>query len=347
MQMNPVLMGQPPSFVRPAPSSLSPSSVNGNANPNALANPFSYTSSLYGRTYGSAYQGGYGALGGYGGYGGSYGGGAMSASGYGSSPYLTSYYGDYYGSSGTRGRYQAGEDGQGNYEAKPEKAKRSDLFYEDPPAARRMPTTNEILAGAALNDLLADLGQARARGRKPGPATFPVPLDEEEFTHINVARGAGNIALIKNGGRLQWPAALNTPALEAEREALSSLCSAAVRQAEFNGSVDAGTLAALDSNALKLTQELRQEAGRLSPPEYIEAKVFLHNLDDAIAALHMSDVGNHFTGVYALKAKTLPELVLSMQSHNLRFARALPGDEKAYVNLYSALNDYGRSLQPQ
>jgi len=66
-------------------------------------------------------------------------------------------------------------------------------------------------------------------GDQPGPGTFPLPLAEEEFTHIKVARGAGNIALIKNGGRLQWPAALNTPALEAEREALSSLCTAAVR----------------------------------------------------------------------------------------------------------------------
>jgi hypothetical protein len=75
--------------------------------------------------------------------------------------------------------------------------------------------------------------------------------------------------------------------------------------------------------------------------------VFLNNLEDAITALHMPDVGSHFTGVYVLKPKTLPELVQSMQSHNLRFARALPGDEKAYVNLYSALNDYGRSLQMQ
>jgi len=70
--------------------------------------------------------------------------------------------------------------------------------------------------------------------------------------------------------------------------------------------------------------------------------VFLHNLDDVITALHRSDVGSHFTGVYALKAKTLPELVLSMQSHSLRFARGLPGDEKAYVHLYSALNFLGR-----
>jgi len=63
--------------------------------------------------------------------------------------------------------------------------------------------------------------------------------------------------LIKNGGRLQWLAALSTPAFEAERAALSSLCTAAVRQAESNGSVDARTLAALDNNARKLTHELR------------------------------------------------------------------------------------------
>ena len=161
MQMNPMAMGQPLSFLRPAQSRLSSSSVsrnngsssstsNGFANANAgqpssffgaaqlrspwfsgngnngfsassfnalanpyaslLASPFSYASSLYGRTYGYPYQGGYGALGGYGSYGGSggsYGGGAMSASDYGSSPYATSYYGDYYGSNGTRGRYQA------------------------------------------------------------------------------------------------------------------------------------------------------------------------------------------------------------------------------------------------
>ena len=75
--------------------------------------------------------------------------------------------------------------------------------------------------------------------------------------------------------------------------------------------------------------------------------MFLNNLEEAITALHMPDVGSHFTGVYALEPKTLPELVLSMQSHSLRFARALPGDEKAYVHLYYALIDYDCSLQPQ
>jgi hypothetical protein len=110
----------------------------------------------------------------------------------------------------------------------------------------------------------------------------------------------------------------------------------------LHSSVDAKTLAALDSHAARLAGKVRREAGRLAPPEYIEARVFLNTLGDAITALHMPDVSNHFTGVYALEARSIPELVQSMQSHNLRFARALLGGEKAYVNL--SLSAYDRSF---
>src|SRR5262249_20893211 len=180
---------------------------------------------------------------------------------------------------------------------------------------------------------------ARAKEQKNDPARFPVPLDEKGLKHINVARGAGSMGLVKNEGKLAWPLGLSGKDFDTERNKATKLMNAAVKQTSFNGFVDAATLAALDTSAEKLKKELQQAASALAPPEYIEANAFLNNLNDAIKALHQSDAGNHFTGVYTLKAKTLPELVKFMTAQRLHFTRALPGDENSYLKLYDALDN--------
>ena len=324
-------------------------------NPSGYGTAFMYVPSYYGYSspyysygaYGYGYgMGGYG-MGGYGGYG-AYGGGYASPYGYGGGSYITSYYGDYYSRSGSGGRYRP-RDYDDSYGDKALAAKKSDLFYQDQPAAaaRHNPSVNEILSGAALNDLLADLRHLREKPDKLEPRTLQVPLEEQERKHINVTRGAGNIALLRSDSKLTWPIALNTASFKAEREKMSSLCTAAVRQAGFNSFVDAGTLSALDTNVEKLRKKLQQEAAALSPPEYIEANTFLNNLDDAIRALHAADVGKHFTGEYALKAKTFPELVAFMNSQKLLFTRAVPGDEKSYLKLFYAMDQYHQAVNAQ
>jgi hypothetical protein len=214
--------------------------------------------------------------------------------------------------------------------------------------SRNNPPVTEVYSGKALNDLLADL---RKLPSKPEGAALAglqqLPLDEDGLKHINVTTGAGNIGLLKNEGRLNWPVALVGSEFKEPRDRISSLAQAAIRQAEFNGQVDSGTLTQLSSDVDSLHKQLRKNGGDLPFAVYTEAKTFLNGLDDAIAALRQRDVGNHFTGKLALKAKTIPELVEHMTKQGLQFAPAVPGDESAYVALHQALANYDVAAQAQ
>jgi hypothetical protein len=215
--------------------------------------------------------------------------------------------------------------------------------------SRNNPPVTEIWSGKALNDILADLRKLPAKPAQAGQLVNvqQLPLDEEALKHINVTQGAGNIGLLKNEGRLKWPVALNVPDFKEQRERINSLTQAAVRQAEFNGHVDPGTLPQLSSDVDSLQRQLRKNGGDLPFATYTEAKGFLNNLDEALAALRQHDVGNYFTGKFALKAKTVPELVDFMTKQGLQFAPAVPGDEGAYVALQQALANYDLAAQAQ
>ena len=52
----------------------------------------------------------------------------------------------------------------------------------------------------------------------------------------SVTQGGGNIALLKNEGRLNWSGVLGGAEYKEQRERINSLAQAAVRQAEFQWS---------------------------------------------------------------------------------------------------------------
>jgi hypothetical protein len=215
--------------------------------------------------------------------------------------------------------------------------------------SRNNPPVTEIWSGKALNDILGDLRKLSAKAPQGGQLVNvqQLPLDEEGLKHINVTQGAGNIGLLKNEGRLNWPVALNGPDFKEQRERINSLTQAAVRQAEFNGHVDPGTMTQVSSDVDNLQRQLRRNGGDLPFGVYTEAKTFLNNLDDAITALRQPNVGNYFTGKFAVKAKTIPELVDYMTKQGLQFAPAVPGDEGSYLSLHQALANYDLAAQAQ
>jgi hypothetical protein len=145
---------------------------------------------------------------------------------------------------------------------------------------------------------------------------------------------------------LTWPVALSSIDFKEDRERINSLVRDAVSQAGFNGQVDSGSISQLITDTDRMRTRLRKTGTDLPPSLYIDANVFLNNLDDAIRALQQPDVGSFFTGKYALKAKTIPELVNYMTAHGLQFAPAVPGDESAYLALQQALAAYDRAVNP-
>jgi hypothetical protein len=193
----------------------------------------------------------------------------------------------------------------------------------------------EVRSGQALNVLLADLRRVGVDQLDRSDALLP--LDRRGLRHINVTRGLGNIALLKDEGRLTWPAVLAGAAFQGPRERLTSQAPKAVRQVGNPGRVDSGILRQMAADVDQLRQILRQSAKELSYQPFSEARDFLQRFDDAVVALGQPDAADYFNGTYNLKAQTVLGLVTQMTDNGLRFAPAAPGDEAAYAALRESL----------
>src|SRR5262249_13455342 len=78
----------------------------------------------------------------------------------------------------------------------------------------------------------------------------------------------------------------------------------------------------------------------LPTSQYIEAKRFLNNFDDAIKALQEENVANYINKDWKEKVTSVAKLVDHMRKRGLRFAPAVSGDEAAYQALYNGLAAY-------
>jgi hypothetical protein len=288
-----------------------------------LMNP--YQTAAMGALYGSGYgYGSYPMLGyGGGGYGGSYG------------PYSVPAY-TRPSSSGYGGPYDRDKNA---YPDGDQPAPRP----PKPPRSGDSATPDEILSGRALNDILADLARLPVQSQASDPA--PVPLNDEGLNHINVSRGAGNMAVLKRAGPIAWPAALTGSEFQERRERFAALARRAVAQLQADGHVDPVTVREVSGIADSLRAQLRGNSPGLSFEAHVEAKKFLNNLDAAVVALQQPDAESYFAGRYSLKARTVPELVHFLAENGLQFAPAMAGDEPAYMALYQALAAYRRAMR--
>jgi hypothetical protein len=213
--------------------------------------------------------------------------------------------------------------------------------------ARNNPPVSEIWSGQALNDLVKDLERQTGNRDWAHLGIQLLPLVQDGFKHINVTRGTGNIALLRDGGRIHWPEGLSGSQYQYERDQLGIMAHEAIKQAVFNSSIPVEITRRMSSTVDGLRRKMRNEANTLSSSHYIEAKGFLSSIDSAITALHQEDVSNHFNGTYELKANTIPELVRFMTEQRLQFAPALPAGRTAYAALHQALTTYHQSAPVQ
>jgi hypothetical protein len=215
--------------------------------------------------------------------------------------------------------------------------------------SRNNPPLTEVYSAKALNDLLVDLQKLQGIAAiTTNPQRVPqFPVDEDTLKRINLSsvKGGGNIGLLKNDGRLNWPVGLARADFKEERDRLTSLAQEAVSQVGANTRVDAGTLQQMGNDVDKLQNQLSKEVRDLPPSQYIEAKQFLNSFEDAVKALRQPDVGNYFSGKYAPKVKNVGELVDFLTKNGLQFAPATPGDQSAYAALHRALAAYDFAVQ--
>jgi hypothetical protein len=208
--------------------------------------------------------------------------------------------------------------------------------------ARVSPPLTEIWSGRSLNALLRNAIAQQGQGSR-GPN---VPLSEDTLQSINPTAGdtRGNVGLLKDKGKLQWPQPLLGEVFKEPREDLSRHLRQAFNSVQGNNSPDESTLSDLQVDLKRLQAALDANVSALSPDQYNEARRYLRLLGDTITALKDRNVVNVINGAWALKGKNVAELVQHMRDKGLWFAPATPGDESAYTALYYALAAFDAGL---
>jgi len=211
--------------------------------------------------------------------------------------------------------------------------------------ARRDPPLTEVWSARSLNSLLNHVAAQQGRGVK-GPT---IQLDPETLKSINLtpADSRANAGLLKDEGKLQWPRSLQGQEFSDPRTRLSRLMEEAVQKLKFNPNnpVPAGLVRDMTNDLQKLNERLNDSVNDLSPSQYIEARRYLNQVGDAVAALSDPKVGGYLNQNWTGKAKNVAELVNYLAKSGMRFAPATPGDEPAYNALYRALADFDAGMQ--
>jgi hypothetical protein len=198
------------------------------------------------------------------------------------------------------------------------------------------PLEAEVTSGYAQNILLPYLDKLLRVGIQ-GPT---IPLDQAMLSQINVTSGSanagniGNIGLLKNGGKLDWPLGLRGPTQKKLDPLFPKLVASAAKgdlDADLYFKVNKGVTALQD----ELTQKFRKE--QIDGGLYLEGKRFMESLDSSMKMLRSPTASKFLTGAYRAEGRTVPELVYNMTSKGLRFAPATPGDNAPYFGLQSAL----------
>jgi hypothetical protein len=215
--------------------------------------------------------------------------------------------------------------------------------------ARKDPPATEIWSGTSLNELLRSIQKVGRNNLKSGPQ---VDLSDVNLDAVNLTdkTGQGNAGMLKaetKDGKLAmyWPSAFETPGFSEPAKQLTQSLSEAVAALKKKEKPASTTLKDVQNNYRILSDKLTATAStdELSPSQYIEAKRYLRQLDQAIKALNDPKASNYFDD-WKAKGRTVSELVDHMMKNGLSFAPATSGDEAAYSALYQALRQFEGGL---
>jgi hypothetical protein len=204
--------------------------------------------------------------------------------------------------------------------------------------ARRFAPNTEIWSGRTLNVLLRS---AIDSGRvDSGPN---IPLDSDTLKGINLReRGsAGNVGLLKNGPKLQWPMALQEPWFDAARASFAKNLDEALRQLPSSEGLQRKTFRALEADLKKLNRILEENVSNLSTSDWIRGRRYLNELRDVVRGLSDPRVRVSFDRSWVNKVDSVGGLVRYMKDKGLEFApAAAPGHYPRYTSLYYSLRSF-------
>jgi hypothetical protein len=210
--------------------------------------------------------------------------------------------------------------------------------------ARSSPAFTDILNASSLNALLRHLINQQSQGIKAQSAES---LSDDTLKNINFTVGdnRGNVGLLKDDGKLQWPLSFQSEAFKEPRDRLNELMRKAAQSVKSGNQPPDNILNDLDANFKQMQAALDANLNDMSFDQQLESRRYLRDyVKPAITALKDPNVVNHFNGNLTPKAKSVAELVQFMRDKGLWFAPATPGSEAAYRSLYYSLAAFDAKL---
>jgi hypothetical protein len=211
------------------------------------------------------------------------------------------------------------------------------------------PTETEVQTGKSLNILVQDLSKFSSKQLRAQTVT----VDEDILKLLNVTGSSGNLGLLRNEGQVPWPLVFDDSNVLAkkDREDIDNYAKQLFFQAaNGTGKLDGNTLKDLDSALRTLREDLQKNIKLIkSTQNYLDGKRFLDDFDAAVVALRKGDAAMYldYNQKFAKGGKTVQELVEYMAKNGLKFAPAMPGDERAYQAVQTALAAQSLALHSQ
>lgn len=195
-----------------------------------------------------------------------------------------------------------------------------------------------IASGDHLNHILVAVVAAEAKGGKGNGAHLgPEVLDAVRFSG---SPAADAVSLVREAGRLPFPAAFDSPKLKDARNQLDADFAAAVAPLRDGKSADAARLAKVGL-ALQRMQEAATPVLRELPFEESTAgRRFLNRFEKALPVLRGAAAAGLVSPTWAAEGTSPAELVRHMHKHKLLFGPADEGGTDAYLALHRALANY-------
>jgi len=201
----------------------------------------------------------------------------------------------------------------------------------------------EITSGKALNYLLDDV-------RKHGIAKSsiePIMLDDAIVQRLNVTGSFGNVGLLRNEGKVNWPIALQEMLTPEQQKELDQYTQTLYKNA-VAGKVNGPMLKEVATQMENVRGTLLKKVNDIPTGQYLEAKRFITDFNDALTGIERGDLPVQLEFQKFFRGpKTAQDLAAYMVRNGLKFAPASPGDESAYQSVYAAMVSYDVALNSQ
>jgi hypothetical protein len=198
-------------------------------------------------------------------------------------------------------------------------------------------TETEVASGEALNHILAATVVAEAKGGK-GVSAF---LPPQVLGDVRFAGKAGEaLDLLRQAGRLPFPAAFDTPELRPMRDAIERDFAALAAPMLLGKPYESGKLAILEADLKKTELASPVVIREQSFEDAIATRRFLNQLAGLTRTLRAGGTTGLLNPAWATDGTSVADLVKHMAKYKIQFGAAPEGNEPSYLALHRALTTY-------